>query len=77
MTPLLMCSKGLFRSSRHIPFLAHDYLFPSPHSSPQLPSYVEAYARILAALPSISHLVLPQFYDKFIMGYKDSEAVEE
>jgi hypothetical protein len=44
MTPFLVCYGELFRSSKHILFFARDDLFPSPPSSPQLPSYVEAYA---------------------------------
>jgi hypothetical protein len=67
----------LFWSSRCVPFFAHDDFFPSPPSSPQLPSYAKAYAQILASCPSPSPSILPQSYDKFVMHYIDFEVVEK
>ncbi len=55
MTPLPMWCKGVFSSLMCIPFFAHDDFFPSP----QLPSYVENYAQILATC-----FVFPHTYKK-------------
>jgi len=61
---------------KSIPFFARGDFFPSPPSSPQLPSYVKDYAQILAACPSPSHSFFPQTYDNFVMHFIDFEAIE-
>ncbi len=76
MTPLPMWCKGIFSSLRRIPFFAHDDFFPSPPSSPQLPSYVEDYVQILVACPFPFCSVFPHTYNKFCDVLIDFEVVE-
>ncbi len=66
---LLVCCRGLFQFLKCVPFFICDDFFPSPPSSPYLPSYAKACAWILTTCHFPSPSALPQSYYKSVMGY--------